>query len=114
TGDGAGILIQVPDAFLRARCEELKIALPPAGEYGVGTLFMDPNPADQKTAQAHFERIVAEEGQVFLGWRPMTTDNAALGASARSLEPKMAQALIGWGKSIKDPDQFERKLFVIR
>ncbi|MFO0946498.1 MAG: glutamate synthase large subunit [Planctomycetota bacterium] len=114
TGDGAGILIQIPDAFLRARCEPLKIKLPAKGEYGVGCLFMDPDKSEQEIAKRHFEKIVAEEGQVFLGWRPVKTDNSRLGASAKKLEPTMVHALVAWGKNIKDDDHFERKLYVIR
>jgi glutamate synthase (NADPH) large chain len=113
TGDGAGVLIQVPDAFLRARCAPLGIDLPAPGAYGVGMLFTSPILSQQAFGQRLFETIVAEEGQTFLGWRRLVTDNSALGDSARRVEPAMFHAFVGsaWPD---DPDRFERKLFVIR
>jgi glutamate synthase (ferredoxin) len=114
TGDGAGILIQIPHDFLQTRCRPLGIDLPTPTEYGVGAFFTSPDPAQQEFGKALFERIVAEENQVLLGWRRLVTDNRALGATARAVEPVMFQALIGRGPTIKDADQFERKLYVIR
>src|SRR3954447_24305233 len=69
TGDGAGVLIQIPHEFLAVRCAELGIELPGPGEYGVGAMFTSPDPAQQKFGRDLFERIVSEEGQRFLGWR---------------------------------------------
>jgi glutamate synthase (ferredoxin) len=114
TGDGAGILIQIPHDFLVARCRPLGIDLPAPTEYGVGAFFTSPDPSQQEFGKALFERIVAEEKQVFLGWRPLRTDNRQLGVTARAVEPVMFHALIGRGPGIKDADHFERKLYVIR
>ncbi|MEA2629824.1 MAG: glutamate synthase large chain, partial [Chloroflexota bacterium] len=114
TGDGAGILIQIPHEFLVARCRPSGIELPGPGCYGVGAFFTSPDPAQQEFGKALFERIVAEEGQVFLGWRRLKTDNSSLGETARAVEPTMFHALIGRGSKIRDDDQFERKLYVIR
>lgn len=114
TGDGAGILIQIPDAFLRAKCSELGFELPEAGKYGVGCFFMSRDPAQQEVAKAHFEKLIAEEGQKFLGWRILATDNSMLGATSKAAEPVVAHVFVGWGENIKDADHFERKLFVIR
>ncbi len=114
TGDGAGILIQIPHEFLRARCRPLGIDLPEPTDYGVGAFFTSPDPSQQEFGKALFERIVAEEKQVFLGWRPLQTDNRQLGVTARAVEPVMFHALIGRGPGIKDADHFERKLYVIR
>ena len=114
TGDGAGILIQIPHDFLKARCAELGITLPERGHYGVGSFFASPDPAQQNHGKAIFERIVAEEGQTFLGWRPLKTDNSMLGDSARAVEPVMFHAIVGRGPRVADEDRFERKLFVIR
>jgi glutamate synthase (NADPH) large chain len=114
TGDGAGVLIQIPHEFLAGRCETLGIDLGAPGTYGVGAFFASPDPAQQAYGQKLFEEIVAEEGQAFLGWRPLVTDNSALGEGARSVEPAMFHALIGRGPRIKDEDAFERKLYVIR
>jgi glutamate synthase (NADPH/NADH) large chain len=113
-GDGAGILIQVPDAFLRKALLKNKVTLPAAGEYGVGMLFL---PRDAK-ARAACEKIIADkikaEGQTLLGWRDVPVDNSGLGESVKVVEPVVRQVFIGFGKKIADQDAFERKLFVIR
>ena len=119
TGDGAGVLIQVPDRFLRevflsAQCRFLGIDEPPPGGYGVGAFFTAPDPEQQTFGMALFEKIVAQEGQVFLGWRRLTTDNTPLGQGARSVEPAIYHAFVGRGPTIADDDGFERKLYVIR
>jgi glutamate synthase (ferredoxin) len=113
TGDGAGILIQIPHEFLKARCADLNISLPQPGHYGVGAFFAAPEPTRQKRGLKAVERIVREEGQVFLGWRPIRVDNSSLGASARAVEPAVFHCYIGstYGD---DVDRFERKLYVIR
>src|SRR5690349_23789651 len=69
TGDGAGIVVQMPDKFLRKKCGELGIQLPPAGDYGCGLVFLPPDPVQRKECEQTFERIIASEGQKFLGWR---------------------------------------------
>ncbi|VVC85632.1 glutamate synthase-related protein [Sideroxydans sp. CL21] len=113
-GDGAGILIQVPDAFLRKVLTRDKVALPPAGDYGVGMLFL---PREAK-ARAACEKIIADkikaEGQILLGWRDVPVDNSGLGASVKAVEPVVRQVFIARGKKTADQDAFERKLFVIR
>jgi glutamate synthase (ferredoxin) len=116
TGDGAGILIQIPHEFLAARCLEQGIELPEPLAYGVGAFFTAPDPAQQAFGMKLFEQIVAEEGQRFLGWRKLKTDNSLLGDSARAVEPAMYHALIGRGDNLAgaDADRFERKLYVIR
>jgi len=114
TGDGAGVLIQLPHRFLAAECARLGITLPEPGHYGAGTLFLPQVAESQAQGKALFERIVAEEGQRFLGWRLVPTDNGDLGQTARDVEPGMEQAFVAWGDQIRDADHFERKLFVIR
>ncbi|HMF36114.1 MAG TPA: glutamate synthase central domain-containing protein, partial [Isosphaeraceae bacterium] len=114
TGDGAGVLIQIPHELLSERCKPLGIVLGEPGTYGVGAFFTSPDPAQQTFGMEIFEKIVAEEGQVFLGWRALLTDNAPLGASARAVEPRMFHALLGRGPRVRDTDAFERKLYVIR
>ena len=113
-GDGAGILIQVPDAFLRKVLVKDKVTLPPVGDYGVGMLFL---PRDAK-ARAACEKILADkikaEGQTLLGWRDVPVDNNGLGESVKAVEPVVRQVFIGRGKKTADQDAFERKLFVIR
>ncbi len=111
TGDGAGILVQLPDKFLR------KVApapLPPAGEYGVGLVFLPHEPAARAAIVDLFARIVAEEGQTLIGWRDLPTDDTLVGPSAVAVEPAFAQIFIGRGEAVASPDVFERKLYVIR
>ncbi|MEO6811993.1 MAG: glutamate synthase large subunit, partial [Isosphaeraceae bacterium] len=112
TGDGAGLLIQIPHAFLQERCRPLGIALPEPGRYGVGALFTSPEPGPQAFGKALFEDIVRQEGLKVLGWRQLKTDNQTLGASALAVEPAMFHVFIE--SHYDDQDQFERKLFVIR
>jgi glutamate synthase (NADPH) large chain len=114
TGDGAGLLIQIPHDFFAARSRLLGIKLPEPEHYGVGAFFTAPEQSQQKYGMDHFERIVASEGQEFLGWRRIETDNSSLGESARKVEPVMWHAFVGRGPTIANADQFERKLYVIR
>ncbi|MDB6024112.1 MAG: glutamate synthase family protein [Verrucomicrobiales bacterium] len=114
TGDGAGILIQMPDKFLRKVCDEAKLKLPKVGEYGVGMVFLPQDKDDRKVCEKIFERIVAEEGQCVLGWRTIPTNNASLGEGAKAVEPVMRQIFIGRSPALTDSMAFERKLYVIR
>jgi glutamate synthase (ferredoxin) len=114
TGDGAGILIQVPHEFLVARCSALAIELPEPEHYGVGAFFTAPDESQQRYGMDLFERLVAEEGQAFLGWRRVRTDGSALGESARQVEPVIWHAFLGRSPALGDGERFERKLYVIR
>ncbi len=114
TGDGAGILMQMPHEFFKGATGKSGFKLPNAGQYGVGMLFMPKDPAERETVKTALTKIVAEEGQVLLGWRDIPTDNSSLGATAKAAEPFMMQVFIGRGASIKDDLAFERKLYVIR
>lgn len=114
TGDGAGIMIQTPHAFLRRKAERHGFSLPEPGQYGVGMVFLPPDSNQRRAIEIHFENIVAAEGQHFLGWRTVKTDNSALGESARRAEPKMRMAFIGRSPRLKDEMAFERKLYIIR
>ncbi len=113
TGDGAGILIQVPHTFLKKVCAEASVRLPEAGQYGVGMLYLSPESKERKACEAMFEKIVREEGQSFLGWRTVPTRNDSLGPTAKNSEPFMRQAFIGRDSKIQDDLAFERKLYVI-
>ncbi|MBI2204884.1 MAG: glutamate synthase large subunit [Candidatus Rokubacteria bacterium] len=114
TGDGAGILIQMPDRFFRRECARLGIHLPPLTEYGAGLVFLPQNPAQAEKVQILLHSIVVEEGQRLLGWRTVPTDDSRLGATARSVEPVIKQVFIGRGEGVRDHAQFERTLYVIR
>ena len=114
TGDGAGILMQVPHAFLAKECEKLDFLLPAAGEYGVGLVFLPQELSERNRCAAMFEKIVREEGQRFLGWRTVPIDDTQCGRVAREAQPHIRQIFIGQGSSVTDQDHLERKLFVIR
>ncbi|MBU6402039.1 MAG: glutamate synthase subunit alpha, partial [Verrucomicrobia bacterium] len=114
TGDGAGILIQTPHAFLQEAARFAGFTLPSPAEYGVGMVFLPPDPAQRDECERHFAEIVAEEGQRVLGWRTVPTRNASLGATARASEPCVRQVFIARGNRLADDSAFERKLYVIR
>jgi glutamate synthase domain-containing protein 2/glutamate synthase domain-containing protein 1/glutamate synthase domain-containing protein 3 len=114
TGDGAGILMQIPDAFLRKAISGLGFRLPPETEYAAGLVFLPRNPAERAYCMDLVERVVREERQEFLGWRNVPQNNEVLGDLARAVEPDIHQVFIGRGKGIKDQAHFERKLYVIR
>lgn len=113
SGDGAGILVQVPDEFLRIKCNELEIDLPEKGHYGVGLLFLPPISEDRYRIENAFEHIINEEGQYFLGFRDVPHDETVIGKVARSVMPVFKQIIIGKGEDTGLED-FERKLLVIR
>ena len=115
TGDGAGILIQMPDRFFRKEAARLRDAAPPAeGSYGAGLVFL-PKDADARSrVTATIERIVREEGQQLLGWRDVPTNDSELGPRAVAAEPIFKQLFIARADSVADGDAFERKLYVIR
>ena len=112
TGDGAGILILMPHAFLARRFAQVGVKLPEPLKYGIGALFASPDPEQQAFGRRMFEVIAAEEGQRVLGWRTLKVDNSSLGETARGVEPAMLQVALE--SSYDDPDRFERKLYVIR
>jgi glutamate synthase domain-containing protein 2/glutamate synthase domain-containing protein 1/glutamate synthase domain-containing protein 3 len=114
TGDGAGILMQVPHAFFQHVCEGLGFQLPDPGEYGVGKVFLPDNRNQRRRFEKIIEEIIADEGQKLLGWRKVPTDNMYLGDTAKACEPFVRQVFIGRDPGIKDDMAFERKLYVIR
>jgi len=114
TGDGAGILFQLPHKFFQETCPGLGIDLPNEGEYGVGMVFMPRGGKEHKAFEKIFERVVKEEGQQFLGWRKVHTINRSMGETAKISEPFVRQIFIGKGAGIQDQLAFERKLYVIR
>ena len=114
TGDGAGVLMQIPHAFLREACKKSRIELPGPGEYGCGLVFLPRDRIKRRRLEERFEKIVQSEGQIVLGWRTVPVDNASLGETARSSEPTIRQVLVGRGPATADAMAFERKLYVIR
>src|SRR5712671_2660954 len=113
-GDGAGILLQLPDKLFRAEAKRLGFALPPAGEYGVGMMFLPRNAGTRRACEEALTHFIAAEGQRLLGWRDVPVDNSVLGDSIRPVEPVIRQVFIARGANCPDVDAFERKLFVIR
>ncbi len=113
TGDGAGILTQLPDEYLRAKVTEQGITLPAEGDYGAGCVFLPRDAAEREYCQRRLESLIAEEGQTLLGWRETPIDNRCIGYTARDVEPHIMQVFVARGE--KTPrDMFEWKLYVIR
>ncbi len=115
TGDGAGILVQMPDAFFRQATAGLGINLPPEGEYGVGMAFLPQSGDALAKCVAHIETVVANEGLTLLGWREVPLNHGAIGRDAREVCPTIRQFFVGKG-SANTPDRasLERKLYVVR
>ena len=114
-GDGAGILIQIPDAFYRAEMALQGVSLPPAGEYGVGMIFLPKEVASRRFCEQELERAILAEGQLVLGWRDVPVDREMpMSPAVREKEPVIRQVFIGRGPDVLVPDALERKLYVIR
>src|ERR1039457_5615574 len=113
TGDGAGVLIQIPHKFFARECAKLGFTLPPAGEHGVGMAFLPVEPHVRLQCEGIIERIVREEGLTVLGWRDTPIDATAIGRVARASQPYIQQIFVGRAKGMAE-DQLERTLYVVR
>ncbi|EYB68140.1 glutamate synthase [Deinococcus phoenicis] len=114
-GDGAGILIQIPDEFYRAEMAKQGVTLPPPGDYGVGMIFLPKEHASRLACEQELERAIRAEGQVLLGWRDVPVSREMpMSPAVRAKEPVIRQVFIGHGPDILVPDALERKLYVIR
>jgi glutamate synthase domain-containing protein 2/glutamate synthase domain-containing protein 1/glutamate synthase domain-containing protein 3 len=114
TGDGAGILLQLPHTFFARECPKLGISLPAPGEYGVGMIFLSNDPQKRGAMESRLEDIIKAEGQTVLGWRDVPTDSRTLGKTAKSCMPFIRQIFVGKSPLIQDVPAFERKLYIIR
>ncbi|HUI06495.1 MAG TPA: glutamate synthase large subunit [Verrucomicrobiae bacterium] len=114
TGDGAGILIQKPHAFLKRGCAAQGIQLPEPEEYGVGMVYLPIDPVERYKCEKLFEEIVVNEGHRLLGWRSVPTNHSRLGFTALRSEPQVRQVFIARDPKLKDDMAFERKLYVVR
>ena len=114
TGDGAGLLIQIPHDFLKAECKKLGIELPTPGNYGVGSVFLPRDSYTQRWCKEIVEAAIIRAGQKVLGWRDVPTNNAPIGDSAKAVEPVFKHVFIGRDPYLKTVDDFERKLYLIR
>ena len=112
--DGAGLLIQIPDRFLREEMAKQGVKLPPVGQYGVGMAFLPREPASRLACEYELERAIKDEGQALLGWRDVPVDNSDLAEPAKNLEPVIRQVFIGRGEGVTVTDGLERKLYIIR
>src|SRR5437879_5869127 len=113
TGDGAGILIQIPHRFFERECAKLGFSLPCAGEYAVGMVFLPVEPQQRLICEGILERIAREEGLNVLGWRDVPVDADAIGRVARASQPYIEQIFIHRRPGV-DQDEFERRLYVVR
>ena len=114
TADGSGILIQMPDEHLRARCDELGVALPDPGKFGVGMTFLPRDDNVRERCMSIIKKVVADEGQAFLGWRDVPVDSRAVGPVARSRLPAIRQFFVGHTGAEFDDRAFDHRLYVIR
>ncbi|MBM7702071.1 glutamate synthase large subunit [Metabacillus iocasae] len=112
TGDGAGLMVQIPDAFFRKECDNLD--LPTKGEYGVGMIFFSKEDQNRQNIEYKINEYIEQEGQVVLGWRTVPTNVGKIGTVAQKSAPIVRQVFIGKGKQAADDLAFERKLYVIR
>ncbi len=113
-GDGAGILLQSPDALLRDWADSQKLTLPAIGDYAVAMCFLPSDPAEAEYATTHFERFIAKEGQDFIGWRDVPIDTTGIGKAVLEQMPLIRQAIVGKGETLADQDAFERKILAVR
>ena len=114
TGDGAGVLLQIPHAALQLFAGEAGCLLPEAGAYGVGMCFLPVDANHRRQVMSLAEQVVAEFGQKLLGWRDVPTDAGSLGRGARAVQPHISQLYVGRGSGADDDQAFERRLYVIR
>ncbi|HZE05134.1 MAG TPA: glutamate synthase subunit alpha, partial [Solirubrobacteraceae bacterium] len=112
TGDGAGILIQIPDAFMRGAVSG--IDLPAPGRYAVGVCYLPVDPERRRAFEQLIEQTVQDEGQKVLWWRDVPVDDRYVGETARLAAPAIRQVLVAAAPEVEDQDAFERKLYVIR
>src|SRR5215218_398443 len=114
SGDGAGILVRMPDAFLREKCAQIGITLPKQGQYAMGMVFLPRDPADRARCEAIFERIAREYEMVVLGWRDVPVDHKYVGRTPKKTEPKIRQVFLGMGEHFFMKADFERRLYLVR
>ena len=114
TGDGAGILLQMPHGLFLRESERLEFQLPAEGQYGVGMVFLPPQPEAAGKVRSLIEGVIADEGLELLGWRDVPVDPEKIGRDARRRSPLIRQLFVGVGQSGLDPAQLERKLYVVR
>src|ERR1700738_1671368 len=113
-GDGAGILVQIPHGFFGRKAAEIGFQLPEPGEYAIGALFMPRETAWRNVIKSIIADQIKQEGLMLLGWREVPTDNSSLGETVKPTEPASMQVFIGRGAHIKNDEEFERRLYILR
>ena len=114
TGDGAGILMQMPHGFFQKVCPESGIDLPELGNYGVGMVFLPPGVEAREKCRQLIDRCIADEGLTLLGWREVPVDPTKLGRDARAVQPAIRQVFVTGGDAGSEPEQLQRKLYTLR
>ncbi len=114
TGDGAGILMQLPDAFLRRVCGELGMGLPEAGAYGTGLVLLPPDAEQRDRCRLMIEAAIKDQGQELIGWRTVPVNREAIGGLALAVAPTIRQVFVARGAGLADRRAFERKLYIVR
>jgi glutamate synthase domain-containing protein 2/glutamate synthase domain-containing protein 1/glutamate synthase domain-containing protein 3 len=114
SGDGAGIVVRLPDAFLRRKCAQLGFILPPLNHYGVANVFLTQDMVQRNECQRILEKVVADYGMVTLGWRDVPVDNRHIGPTPRRCEPRIRQIFVGMGSSFYNRQDFDRRLYLVR
>ncbi|SEN97742.1 glutamate synthase (NADPH) large subunit [Mesobacillus persicus] len=112
TGDGAGLMVQLPDAFFRKEC--LEMTLPKQGRYGVGMLFFSSDDPSRKDIESYIQQLVEQQGQIVLGWRTVPVDIRKIGKKAQESAPIIRQLFVGAQEDISDDLSFERHLYIVR
>src|SRR5258708_13338687 len=113
-GDGAGILVQIPHAFFARKTRELGFTLPQPGAYAVGALFMPREKAWRKVIKSIIADQIKDEQLTVLGWRDVPTNNSSLAETLNPTHPAHIQLFIGRGAHIRNEDEFERRLYILR
>src|SRR5688572_17679545 len=114
SGDGAGILVRIPDKFFRKRMEKLGVTLPPFGQYGMSTVFFPKDLVSRRHCEAIIDRITRDYGMTILGWRDVPVDPKYVGPTPRKTEPKIRQLFVGMGATFYNRKDFERRLYLVR
>ena len=114
SGDGAGIMVHTPDAFLRRECKALGITLPAAGQYGAGMVFLPQDSVQRHLCERILERVARENGMRVLGWRDVPVDPRFVGATPKSVEPRIRQVFLSFGDVFFNKADFDRRLYLVR
>jgi len=114
SGDGAGIMVRMPDAFFRRKCAAIGFSLPPLGQYGAGNVFLPQDVVLRAECERIIAKVVRDNGMTLLGWRDVPTNNRSIGPTPLRSEPKMKQLFVGMGETFYNRKDFDRRLYLVR